>query len=200
MNGFYGSFMRKEKQMKVYEYDSYEEYVKVQTEINKEKLTWCYVKKRVIQKIVTKMPELPKTVLCHGTRSGMEQRWFQEYLPEAEVLGTEISDTATQFDLTIQWDMQNQKDEWIGKWDVVYTNAFDHCMYPQKTLQTWKDQLSKGGSLVIEYAEASAVHTAADPVDATLTEVEEMMTNVGFKVSKIPADCRHKGVLIRGTI
>ena len=90
---------------RIYPFESYEEYVKVQTEINKNKLGWVYVKPGVIRRIVEEV-KFAGSVLCHGTRNGAEQKMFLGNWPQAKILGTEISDTADQFKYTIQWDMQ----------------------------------------------------------------------------------------------
>lgn len=183
---------------RIYPFESYEEYVKVQTEINKNKLGWVYVKPRVIQRIAEEV-KFAGSVLCHGTRNGAEQKMFQGHWPQAKVLGTEISDTAEQFPHTVQWDMQEPKKEWIGSWDVVYTNAFDHCIYPDKALMTWKDQLSNNGTLFLEYSERQSVYQASDPLDATLAEVKEMIRQAGFglveQVSNVT--CPADGVLLK---
>ena len=181
---------------RIFPFESYEEYVKIQSDVNKLKLNWVYLNKVTIEAIVENM-NTASTVLCHGTRNGAEQKYFKHHWKNAEVLGTEISDTATQFPMTVEWDMQKQKDEWVGKWDVVYTNAFDHCIYPIKALQTWKDQLSPDGALFLEYSERQSVYEAADPLDATLDEVMQMMTDVGFKIEKTKAKCAAGGVLIK---
>ena len=183
---------------RIYPFDSYEEYVKIQTEINKEKLGWVYAKPLVIERIAREI-KFAGTVLCHGTRNGAEQKMFLKHWPHAEVLGTEISDTATQFEHTVEWDMQKQKKEWIGKWDVVYSNAFDHCIYPDETLQTWRDQLSTDGSLFLEYSERQSVYQASDPLDATLVEVKQMLADAGFsRVEQMDnVKCPADGVLLR---
>jgi len=183
---------------RIYPFDSYEEYVKVQTEINKEKLGWVYAKPRVIEAIARDVLAA-SCILCHGTRNGAEQKMFLKHWPHAYVLGTEISDTATQFENTIEWDMQKEKTEWVGKFDIVYTNAFDHCIYPDQALETWKRQLCLNGSLFLEYSEQQSVYQASDPLDATLAEVKAMIHHAGFssieqvKDVKCPAD----GVLLR---
>jgi hypothetical protein len=190
---------------KIYKYKSYEEYVKIQTHVNKEKIKKVYVRKTVIESIVnyinSKHSDLnieKYNVLCHGTRNGAEQKYFKEYWPNANVLGTEISDTATNFEMTIEWDMQKQKDEWINQWDVIYLNSFDHCIYPEEALQTWKNQLSPNGFLFIEYSEKLSVGNYGDPLDATLDEVKQMMIDAGLNIEEfVDADCNHDGVMIK---
>jgi hypothetical protein len=95
--------------------------------------------------------------------------------------------------------MQEPKKEWIGYWDVVYTNAFDHCIYPEKALMTWKDQLSRNGTLFLEYSERQSVYQASDPLDATLKEVKEMLRQAGFKLVEQVSNvvCPSSGVLLK---
>ena len=183
---------------KVYPFESYDEYVKIQTEINKEKLNWVYVKRRVIEAIADNVVAA-SCILCHGTRNGAEQKYFKMYWPHAYVLGTEISDTATQFPDTVQWDMQMEKKEWVGKFDIVYSNAFDHCIYPEQTLETWKKQLCLRGSLFLEYSEQQSVYQASDPLLASLKEVKHMLNDVGFSnvVEVKNANPPSRGVLLR---
>lgn len=64
----------------------------------------------------------PRAGLCHGTRRGAEQLWFRKHLPDCEVIGTEISDTAEQFPHTIQWDFHDVKNEWVGAMDFIFSN------------------------------------------------------------------------------
>ena len=183
---------------KVYPFESYDEYVKVQTEINKEKLDWVYVKRRVIKAIADNVIAA-SCIICHGSRNGAEQKYFKQFWPHAYVIGTEISDTATQFEDTVQWDMQMEKEEWVGKFDIVYSNAFDHCIYPEQTLKTWKNQLCLRGSLFLEYSEKQSVYQASDPLLATLKEVKQMLKDVGFTYIQEVNNARppSEGVLLR---
>ena len=167
--------------MKIYEYDNYEHYVQEQTKANIRKLGWVYVTERSIDNIKSLQPEA-NAIICHGTRNGAEQKMFQQRYPNAEIIGTEISETATQFPMTVQWDFTNQKDEWVGKFDIVYSNAFDHSMDPEATLKTWVDQMSPEGCLFIEHSESpiNNVSSAADPLEISHRELELMFTRFGL--------------------
>ena len=102
--------------MKIYKYKNYAQYVEEQTKANKIKLGWTYVKRPIIDSICNNYSSLrtengvvennqdPSLIICHGTRKGTEQKLFQIYYPEAEIIGTEISETAKQFKMTIQHD------------------------------------------------------------------------------------------------
>ena len=111
--------------MKLYEYENYEEYVSEQTRANKLKLKNVWVQKDTMNQIKQRVSN-PKSIICHGTRNAKEQQYLQEIYGDIEIIGTEISETATQFDMTIQHDFHEQKEEWINHFDILYSNSFDH--------------------------------------------------------------------------
>ena len=166
--------------MKTYNYDSYEQYVANQTEANKRKIKNVWVHQTTMAAIVNwyvrqyNMP--PTKILCHGTRNGAEQHFFERHSKVAiEVLGTEISETATQFPKTIHWDFTLQKPEWIGYWDIVYSNSFDHTPTPTETICTWRDQVRDGGLLVIDHTVWNdKTNNKPDPVDCLDISFEEL--------------------------
>ncbi len=112
----------------------------------------------------------PAFGLCHGTRRGLEQKWFEERLG-CEVLGTEISDTAVDFPRTIRWDFHETRPEWLGAADFVYSNSFDHSYDPEKALNAWMSCLRPGGVCLIEHTQKSEPEavTRTDPFGARLT-------------------------------
>lgn len=133
----------------------YDLYKDVQTAGNKAKLDWQWVPRGHIDiladYLVARSP-VPKHGVCHGTRSGKEQMWFMERLPEgSDVFGTEISDTATDFPRTIQWDFHEVKDEWLGAFDFVYSNSWDHCYDPHKLFRNWARTLKPGGVMLVDH-------------------------------------------------
>jgi hypothetical protein len=81
----------------------------------------------------------------------------------------------------------------------VYSNAFDHCIYPEQTLETWKNQLCLRGSLFLEYSEKQSVYQASDPLLATLKEVKQLLKDVGFTyIQEVQnASPPSEGVLLR---
>jgi len=179
--------------MKVFKYEDYDHYVKAQTEGNKRKIDNVYVDSKVVDAIANLKGEA-KTVLCHGTRNGAEQKMFLKCYPDAEVLGTEISDTADSFPLTTQWDFTHSKSEWEGYWDIVYSNAFDHSMAPEETIITWRDQLSENGRLYIDYT-YQAKHTvsdATDPLQVDRGEMVAFLEGLGLEVINSKAMAQRK--------
>ena len=73
--------------------------------------------------------------LCHGTRSGRENIWFRELWSTMQVWGTELSPVAASTaSWTMPWDFHESRPEWLGQADFVYSNAFDHALYPSLAL------------------------------------------------------------------
>jgi hypothetical protein len=107
--------------------------------------------------------------------------------PDAEVLGTEISDTADSFPFTTQWDFTHSKVEWEGYWDIVYSNAFDHSMSPEETIITWRNQLSENGRLYIDYTyqENHNRSRASDPLQVNRNEMVPLMEGLGLELVSV---------------
>lgn len=121
-----------------------------------------------------------KRGLCHGTRNGAEQRWFKEALG-ADVIGTDIAPTATDYPDSVMWDFHEQNSEWVGQFDFVYTNAHDHAYDPEKAFNAWFDQLRPGGALIIEHSSKHLVNPRElDPFGV----VAEVMPFLVLKWSK----------------
>lgn len=150
----------------------YDEYKRIQTAGNKRKSekVWAIEENiTFLSDYVQRVVGPPRFGLCHGTRCGLEQAWFKKNL-KCEMLGTEISDTASQFPDTIQWDFHEVKPEWVGAADFIYSNAFDHSYDPEKCLNAWMSCLRKGGICILEHSSghAAAAVTQLDPFGADL--------------------------------
>lgn len=163
--------------MKYHQYKNYEDYVFKQTKYNKRKEDWIWVWEETINRICEDYGDDASFILCHGTRNGAEQRYFKNNFPNAEVIGTEISDTATSYEMTVQHDFMIQNEEWVGKADIVYSNSIDHTTDIHKTLQVWKDQLSENGTLYIEVGHQvwGGTPSSSDPLSITEEEFNEVI-------------------------
>jgi len=157
--------------MKIYQYENgYDEYVETQTFHNKRKLGRVYFKEHT-GKIIKEHKPGATNIICHGTRNGAEQKYFKSVFKNSYVIGTEISETATQFEMTVQHDFAIPKAEWIGKFDILYSNSFDHSIDPSKTIDTWKKQISYDGKIFVEWSDYyNAKSTLSDPVSGTTEE------------------------------
>lgn len=129
-------------------------YRAVQTEANRMKIDNQWVPEAHIKILADYLTGAGIKVargICHGTRRGNEQLWFRSHLPGADVFGTEISDTATDFPHTIQWDFHDVDPDWIGRFDFVYSNSWDHAHDPERAFRGWIDCLAPGGALLLDH-------------------------------------------------
>lgn len=164
----------------LHKYESFEEYRVVQERANAKKLETVWVRKANVLQVAawcTRHGMDPRVALCHGTRNGIEQRMFSEALPHCAVLGTEISDTAKDFPMTVQWDFHEPL--WPGRCDLVYSNSLDHAMQPRKALRNWLASLAPNGVLVIEWGSTYEISSYRDPFGATADEVVGMLIECG---------------------
>jgi hypothetical protein len=161
----------------------YEQYRSVQIEGNVRKITNVFAKEeniRFLSNYIVSAIGQPRFGVCHGTRRGMEQIWFRKYL-NCEVFGTEISHTAAQFPDTIQWDFHQIKNEWIDKFDFIYSNALDHSYDPRACLRAWMSCVRPGGLCIIEHTflHESLRRNELDPFGVRLEWMPYLITQWG---------------------
>ena len=53
------------------------------------------------------------------------------------VLGTDISDTAKNYENSIQWDFHDINDKWVNSQEFIYTNSLDQSWQPKLAVHTW---------------------------------------------------------------
>ena len=82
--------------MKLFKFENYEHYKKEQVKANVRKLEWTWIQEDTINKIKTYKPDANK-ILCHGVRNAKELEFFSTRYIGSEIIGTEISHTAKQF-------------------------------------------------------------------------------------------------------
>lgn len=161
--------------MNLHKYSSLDEYTKLQTAGNKQKLVVSWARQQDIEAIVNYIHWAEGVFefgICHGTRQGKEQAWFRKLLG-IDVIGTEISDTATQFPHTIQWDFHYVKQEWLDTVDFIYSNSLDHSHSPEECLNAWMSCLRPGGLCFVEWSkDHGADHV--NHLDCFGASVEEM--------------------------
>ena len=143
----------------LHEYSSYEQYKKLQVFHNKRKLNNVWADKvtlnRVVELLVDEFQTDQKICgLCHGTRNGFEQKYLNQASKNINAIGTDISDTAKDFDNSFEWDFHDVCEAWHGNQDFVYSNSLDQSWKPKKALETWLSQLKPNGILIIEHTRA----------------------------------------------
>ena len=163
----------------------YEKYRNIQIEGNHQKINKVWVIRENIDFLSDYLRKNLQDVsrgICHGTRRGYEQLWFRENL-ECDVIGTEISDTASQFPYTIQWDFHDIKSEWIEAFDFIYSNSLDHSYNPQMCIQNWMKCLNKNGICIIEHTSLHSPEgaTLLDPFGATIEYMPYLISRWGCR-------------------
>jgi hypothetical protein len=146
--------MTEDTALELRQFDSYDEYVRLQSETNRQKLGHIWVTGSELQTVaahISRNIPAPKFGICHGVRNGFEVRCLRELL-QCQVIGTEISDSATQFENVIQWDFHEVKDEWIKSIDFIYSNSWDHSFDPELMLERWLSCLAPGGYCYLEWS------------------------------------------------
>lgn len=179
--------------MKRHKYSSHREYVTIQEKWNKAKLDRVWVKMEFIQIVANYIREhLPEVHfgICHGTRRGAEQEWLRKELG-CEVIGTEISSTATQFPNTIQWDFHEIKAEWVGAVDFIYSNSLDHAHNPELAVGQWMKCLKPGGLCFIDWSEWDHGESHVNDLDcfgASIVEMRTFLKRFSKDVVELPVD------------
>lgn len=130
----------------------------------------------------------PVSGICHGTRRGHEQMWFRKHLgPQAEIVGTEISDTVTDFTHTNQWDFHEVDPVWVGAMDVVYSNSWGHAHDPKRAFAGWIGCLKPGGLLMPDHGWAYLPDHVSpiEPFGAFQTGLIKMLNRIGAGLGKV---------------
>lgn len=180
---------------------TYPDYLKAQRETTDKKYgKIVYVHKKVIDAIYEYFKDDNiKNILCHGTRSGEEQQLFKDSF-NCYVMGSELCEKAILAPMTTIWDFNKVNKDWIGKYNLVYTNAFDHCITPKETLEVWKDQLAENGKLLIEWSDSQNTQgvIASDPLNATEEEVISWAKEIGLELETklLEKQARHAGTIL----
>ena len=147
----------------------YAEYRSTQIKYNKRKLNNVWADTATLSEIVDDLRSngLGAKGICHGARNGFEVTWLRENLG-GEVIGTDISETATEFPHMYVWDFHEDNPDWLGQFDFVYTNSLDQAMEPARALNAWAKQITPRGRIYIEHTMAHSARfaSAMDPFGA----------------------------------
>lgn len=139
--------------MKYIKSKSYKDYVDIQSQTNKSKLNSIWSTKDELKKISEWIinNNIPHSFgICHGARNGYEVKTLRKLL-NTNIIGTEISDTATQFENIIQWDFHDIKKEWVESVGFIYSNSWDHSYDFEKALNNWMKCLKPSGVCFLEW-------------------------------------------------
>lgn len=101
-------------------------------------------------------------------------------LNDLRVRGVELNPDAVRPDVTIA-SFDELPQEWSGKFDLVFSNSFDHSQDPNRTIQEWKRVAAPGAYLLIAFPPGNTP-TPTDPLgDLSLQKIDEFVeTEVVF--------------------
>lgn len=131
--------------MKLYKHKSHDMYIEAQIIKNKRKLKNIWVKEEEISLLhdnIRKNIIKPSFGICHGVRNGWEVQKLIELI-KINIIGTDISPTATEFKNVIKWDFHDIKSNWKNNVDFIYSNSFDHSYDPDMCLDKWMQCIKK---------------------------------------------------------
>ena len=150
--------------MKIFQYKNFDEYKETQIFYNKKKLHHVWADETSLINISNFIKNnIKKNVIkgiCHGSRNGYEQDFFNKNILNSEVIGTDISETAKNFKDSVVWDFHQINDLWINHFDFVYTNSLDQSYDPKLALTVWLDQISPGGFVILEHSDQHGVRSS----------------------------------------
>lgn len=171
------------KDFYLHKYSSYEEYARVQVHWNKVKLNNIWADegtlKRVKDILVGEFGDTKKiNGICHGARNGFEQNFLRSLSENFNVIGTDISETAKDYDNSVQWDFHDVNPAWSESQDFIYTNSLDQSWQPHVAVETWLSQLNENGLLIIEHTHAHGPSGASemDPFGVKPTVMPYVLT------------------------
>jgi len=169
--------------MKVFKYRDYKHYKKAQIEANIEKYVYAWVDTETVEKIKKYVKKADK-ILCHGVRNGAELKYFNEVYSPSHIVGTDISPTVNRIkDFEVYEVDFHDPIKYTDYFDIVYTNSFDHSYAPRKALETFNDQLTVGGYLVVELPTGADNHSnEMDPLMIEKEEYLEMLQDINHKI------------------
>ena len=120
--------------------------------------------------------------VCHGARCGTEIKLFSDYLPEVDIIGTDL---APRVENVIELDFHLMPKGWERRFDFLYSNSLDHSNRPSECLRVWLDQLKDSGLAFISWSRAHALEgrplpfPGGDCFGASLYEYIDIIATVG---------------------
>lgn len=165
--------------MKYIKSDSYEEYKQSQIQTNIGKLDKVWITDHEIDTITSYVKENNIAIsngVCHGARNGYEVQKFRKNF-NANIIGTDISDTALQFDNLVVWDMHDRNEEWINKFDFIYSNSIDHSYDFSSCLDIWMESLTDNGRCFIHWSgDMERPYNTSDCFGCSKQELVDLVT------------------------
>jgi hypothetical protein len=170
--------------MKIHQYQNYDEYLRIQKQHSAANSGGQWATEDEIKFLADYIGPLAKDskILCHGVKSGNECGWFLLHSKPGSIDGTDLNPVS---ETVLQWDFNEVKPEWIDKFDIIYSNAFDHSCVPELTHRRWMSCLKQNGKLILEWTPAHNVGNEENPFGGDLHDYGEMIFRNGFLPKEI---------------
>lgn len=171
--------------MKKYQYKDYDEYITTQIETTERKIGRVWARQDsidIIARFLKKKKFKPLVGMCHGARTGEEIGFFKRHFKKCLIYGTDIAPVCKSDDV-ILWDFNNTKESWIGRFDFLYSNSWDHLYDPKVGFKIWLKQVKRGGYLILEHSEQH-IDKKVDIVDSCGMKLSELVKYIGKIVKK----------------
>ena len=163
--------------MILHKFPNYDQYLEVQTRANEEKLNNVWVTKASIDVVAATVQRFVADVqfgICHGARNGWEVYALRSLLG-IEIIGTDISRTATRFEHLVQWDFHEVKPEWLNAVDFIYSNSLDHSFDPAGCLRQWMRCIKKSGVCLLHWSPDHGRDIESPPADCFQIKLDELV-------------------------
>jgi len=148
-----------------------------------------WVKKEYLDRIVDKAGDYLNLddidfIICHGVRCGYESKYFMDKFGPEKVFSTDLSGDAFMFDRANFYaqDFDTLPNEWLGKFDLLYSNAIDHSRDPINTLITWGKQLKDDGLMVVTFSWGDKATDCDCFVLENIYEIDNISLKAGLKL------------------
>lgn len=174
--------------MKRIRFSSYEDYVEAQRQTVARKGTGPYFTDAEMDRIAEWCKDHGlevKTGICHGARNGLEAEELMKRLPGSTIFGTDLFPHSGRSRLVptkakvVEWDFNKKNRRWMGRFDLVYSNSFDHAFNPRWTLRVWFGQLREGGALFLQWTKWNLGVRQGDCLGGQLTEFVDLVNKFG---------------------
>lgn len=175
--------------MRLKKFKSHEHYVEVQRRTACRRGPGPYFTDAEIERIArwlkSRGVDGPLRGICHGARAGLEADEIVKHFPAADVFGTDLfpysgkSDRHPGESKVVEWDFSERRSEWIGAFDLIYSNSLDHARDPEGTVAVWMEQLKPGGHLCVQWTASDVKACSGDCFGATLWEYVQLMNSHG---------------------
>lgn len=139
--------------------------------------------------------------LCHGVRGGEELDLFERHVG-GDWIGTEIVEELCDGARIIHHDFERRRQDWLGLFDIVYSNSLDHAQHPAVAVYEWLCQLSHTGRLYVEWTKFSTRlgkgWNKADCYAASLDEYIRLIEIHGVVHDVIESRGKQRRIIVAG--